>query len=118
MEDVQKPAKVGLGCRTILPRGVEEGLVEIVELMQSSTPPFPVFKPFLTECCEYLVNSIPEFSDFFKKSGGKPTDKQYFGWKERWTDCLGSGAQSIIEKDQAACPLSENIKEYCDGMYT
>ena len=41
-EAVQGPAKKGKQC--ILPREVEEGLVEIVELLQSSSPPFPVFK--------------------------------------------------------------------------
>jgi hypothetical protein len=44
-EAVQGPAKKGRV--SILPREVEEGLVEIVELLQSSSPPFPVFKLFL-----------------------------------------------------------------------
>ncbi len=47
-EAVQDPVKKRRVC--ILPREVEEGMVEIVELLQSSCPPFPVLKSFLIKC--------------------------------------------------------------------
>jgi len=54
-KDVVSVARVG--AEPILPREIEEGLVEVVEFMQSCSPPFPVFKSFLMERCEFLIQS-------------------------------------------------------------
>jgi hypothetical protein len=98
----------------VLPQHVKKGLVELVEVMHACNPPFPVFKSLIIERAQCLVQSIPEFKDFWAATDNKPTDRWYYAWKSRHAERLGSGAQCLVEISRVEWVTSSNIKLYND----
>ncbi len=41
---------------------MEEGLVEIVEMMQAMSPPFPVFKSWIIELAQFLIHWLEDYA--------------------------------------------------------
>jgi hypothetical protein len=71
-EQVPKPQRVGKPGA--LEDWMEEGLVEIVEMMQAMSPPFPVFKSWIIERAQFLIHGLEDYAWLWAARDNKPTD--------------------------------------------
>jgi hypothetical protein len=60
VEAVETLKQLRKGRYCALPDWMEEGLEEIVEMMQAMSPQFPMFKSWIIEQAQVLVKQLPE----------------------------------------------------------
>ena len=77
VEQVQPLQRVGKPG--VLPLEIKEGLVEIVEMMQGLSLPFPVYKSWIIERAQFLIQGVPEFQEFWAARDNAPTNRWYKG---------------------------------------
>eukprot|EP00961_Rhodomonas_salina_P040144 539584-Rhodomonas_salina.1 len=114
-DEIPDVTKAGYQCK--LPRAIEEGLVEIIELFRSNAPPFPVFKYGLLKRVQRILRAEVHFQHIWAENNNYPTDRWYYGFLQRWADRLGTAKQNIIEADRAKWATSQNLQLYFNVVY-